>query len=453
MSDTVNYDEMDDDAFMEALEVAGSQPQEEGETDFEDTNQEEESEDETETDTDTEQEEDETSVDTGSEYEEDEDDELEGNTHIENSNDEDETETEADEQSDENAESENESESDESETNENPAEDGKETDEVNYEEQYKQLLSDNGKLKEFENFYNEVTSEFTANGKKVKGFTDPKKVIESQQMAAGFSDKMASFSKYKPFMNSIKDNGFLDNPDKFNLAMQLLDGDQEALKKHIKDLNIDPFEMDMENINYETKNQVSSDLEIAYSDVMENAKTHNVDTKVQEIINKDWDDKSVVELLEDPQSSSDLVKHISSGAYDVVQERIAERKRTDVNNVYSRKPMIEQYREAAREIESEYKQYVGNQQQAKQQAQANTEYEPSEEEIQVEIAKIEKERADEDYRSKVAVKNEKANVARKKATSVSKKKPRTKTKKTVFDPSTANDDEFSKYMDSIIYSQ
>ena len=450
MSDEVNYDDMSDEEFMEALEIAGSEPQEEEKDELiEDTNQEEDSTEDSTEETGTEQEEDETSADTGSEEDEYEEEELEGNTQIENSNDETETEEE-DEGETETSDDETETESDESETNENPAEDGKETDVVNYEEQYRALLADNDKLKQFENFYNEVTSEFTANGKKVKGFNDPKKIIESQQMAAGFSDKMASFSKYKPFMNSIKDNGFLENPEKFNLAMSLLEGDQEALKKHIKDLEIDPFEMDMENINYTSKNQVSSDLEVAYGDVMENAKIHNVDTQVQQVINKDWDDKSVIELLEDPQSSADLVNHISTGAYEVVQNRIAEKKRTDSQNVYSRKSTIEQYREAAREIEAEYSQHV---QQQQQQGRANPQgNEPDEAAIQAEVARIEQERTDAEYRTQVEKKNAQANVARKKATSVSKKKPRTKNKKKVFDPSDANDEEFTKYLDSIMYS-
>lgn len=445
MAEQDKYLEMSDDEFMAALEEESYRPQEDDNNNVEDTNQSEEPEDESTEEPDTEHTDDEADADTGSEDDESEEEDDEGNTQIENSSDNEEA-KEPDEKS---GEDEIEAKSDESETNENPVEDGKETDKINYEEQYKALLSDNDRLKGFENFYNEVTSEFTANGKKVRGFDDPKKIIEAQQMAAGFSDKMASFSKYKPFMNSIKDNGFLDNPDRFNLAMQLLDGDQEAIKKHIKDLEIDPFEMDMENINYQSKNQVSSNLEMAYGDIMESAKANKVDAQVQEIINKGWDDNSVVELLEDPQSSADLINHISSGAYDVVQERIAEKKRTDVHNVYSRKPMIEQYREAAREIEGEYMQHLNAQQQAQMQDAGSQE--PSEEAIQAEMARIEEERNTE-YRAQVEQKNAKADEARKKATSVSKKKPRTKTKKTVFDPSTANDDEFTKYLDSIMYS-
>ena len=440
----INYDSMNDDDFLAALEEAGSVKPEDEETEeiVEDTNQEEDSEEEEFEEAETTDQDDEIDLDTEELNDPEPEDETEGNTQIETSSDEDESEENSG--SDE--------ESDEAETNDDPAEETQETEEVNYEEQYKILLGDNEKLKGFENFYNEVTSEFVANGRKVKGFTDPKKIIESQQMAAGFSDKMAGFSKYKPFMNAIKDHGFLDNPEKFNLAMNLFEGDPEALKQHIKNLEIDPFEMDMENIDYKSKNQVSSNLEIAYDDILESANTHNVKTEVQDVISKDWDDQSVISLLEDPQSSADLVSHISNGAYEIVQERIAEKKRIDINNVYSSKPTIEQYREAAREIEQEYINTVNQQNVQAQTEQQYNQNQIDENAVQTEISRIAQERADADYRSKVEKQNAKSSAARKKATSVSKKKPRTKSKKTVFDPGTANDEEFTKYIDSIMYS-
>jgi len=438
-NEVVDYDSLSDEEFLNALEEAGSvRPEDEEENatedgNVEDTNQPEDSEEEIDTEAETNDLIDDEDLDTeetsGSELEEEE----EGNAQEEIDSEEGESDEEEPE--------------DETETKDESDETDQETEEVNYEKQYKELMEQNKKLKEFEDFYNQVTSEFVANGKKVKGFTDPRKIIESQQMAAGFSDKMAGFSKYKPFMNAIKDHGFLDNPEKFNLAMNLIDGDKEAIKKHIKDLEIDPFEFDMENINYEGKNQVASNIEIAYDEVLENAKANNVDNRVQQVIGKEWDDQSVIALLEDPQSSADLITHLSTGAYDVVQDRIYEKKRTDVNGVFSKKPMIEQYREAAAEIEYEYLTAMQNQQLEPEGQQID------EEAVQAEMKRIEKERMSKEYVSKVEKQNAKANEARKKATSLSRKKPRTKTKKVVFDPTNASDEEFTKYLDSIMYSQ
>jgi hypothetical protein len=438
-NEVVDFDSMSDEDFLNAIEEAGSARPEDEENvssnedagDIEDTNHTEETDEEYDEEAETNDLSDDEDQDTDDSADDSEDEADEGNAQKDNS--------ETDESDDDKS-------GDEADTKDDPDGENQDTEEIDYKKQYKQILEENQKLKDFEKFYNEVTSEFVANGKKVKGFTDPQKIIKSQQMAAGFSDKMASFSKYKPFMNAIKDHGFLENPDKFNLAINLIEGDKEAIKKHIKDLNIDPFEFDMENIDYKGKNQIASNIEIAYEEVLETAKANNIDREVQDVITKEWDDQSVIELLEDPQSSADLIEHIKTGAYDLVQDKILDKKRIDVNGVYSRKPMIEQYREAAREVELEIIQAMQNQQ---QQA-------PSfdEESIQAEMQKIEEERSTQEYREKVEKQKAKVNEARKKATSLSKKKPRTRAKKrVVFDPTSASDEEFTKYLDSIMYAQ
>ncbi len=321
----------------------------------------------------------------------------------------------------------------------------KKADELNYKEEYAKILEEKIEL---ENFRNEITGEFVANGKKTRGFTDPKKIIQSQQMAAGLGEKMAAFKPYRPFMNTLKEKGMLDNPEKFNLAMQLLDGDPEALKKQLKEANIDPFEMDMENINYVPKNQVANNIEIALDDVMENAAQHGVDSQIREIISNDWDDDSVIELLEDSQNSADLINHMSTGIYDLVQDRMSEKRRVDTNQTYSNKPKIEQYREAVVELEDEYKQYMQHQQSQNQQVQ------PTEQEVNAPeqtnwIDNI-SDKQNEDYKAKVEKQNSKTNEARRKATSLSKKKRGTRKPKQQVDPLKMDDEAFTAYMDSII---
>jgi hypothetical protein len=321
-----------------------------------------------------------------------------------------------------------------------------------YKKAYEELMQEKAK---YENFYNQVTSEFVANGKVMKGFDDPKKIIRSQQMAAGFSEKMKAFKKYKPFINPLIENGLIDNPDKFNLAINAVSGDVEALKTLIQEAKIDPVELDMENINYEPKNQIASDIEIAFEDVIETADQYGVRDKVESVIGNDWDDNSVIELLEDSQNSADLINHISTGVYDMVQQRIAEKKMTDPYGAFSQKRSIDQYREAASELEQEYLQYLNSQQQqeaqdAQQQyqdpyAEINNTKQFSEEEIQAEIERIKQEK----YSEKIK-RNEEVDKARRKAASVSKKKPRSKSKKEAFDPGKLSDAEFEDLLNSLI---
>ncbi len=307
----------------------------------------------------------------------------------------------------------------------------KETEEVNYQEEYAKILDQKNQL---QGFYDEITSEFVANGKTVKGFSDPKKIIQSQQMAAGFVDKMAGFKQYKPFISALKAKGVLDDPDKFNFAMQLLEGDQEALKQQMKNVELDPLEVDMENIDYQPRNQMPSKIEMAFDDLVDSAQSHGVDVQVKNVISsKEWDDDSVIELLEDTQNSTDLVNHISSGIYDVVLDRISEKKRADFSQVYSNKPMIEQYREAAGELETEYLTY-NQQKQAYEDHQRNGA----------------QQKQNEEYKQKVELENAKAAKARKRATSASRTKPKSKKPKQVFDPDELSDQQMTDILDGLI---
>lgn len=426
----IDYDSMSDEDFMNAIENASIANVDDAE-DFEDTDHTEYEEEEAENESETNDLDDGQDEETENEQDESLEDEGEENAQIDED-------SESEDESGADSETEDEAETEDEDEDEDESESEDEADEIDYKKQYEEILAERDRL---QGFYNEVTSEFVANGKKMKGFDDPKKIIQAQQMAAGFAEKMSTFKQYRPFMNALKEKGLLDNPDKFNFAMNLLDGDPEAIKQQMKSLDIDPYEMDMENINYTPKNQVASKLELAYDDILENAKSSNVESQVRQVITRDWDDQSVIDLLEDPQSSSDLVEHISSGAYAVVQDRIAEKRRIDVTGAYTSKPMIQQYREAALELENEYMQYLAQNQQAQQSSK------------QVEQETVVNKQKQEAYKAKVEKRNAKADEARKRATTVSKKKTVTKPAKKIVSVDDMTDEQITQYLDGLIYAQ
>jgi len=300
---------------------------------------------------------------------------------------------------------------------------------IDYKKEYQNLVESSAQYK---NFYDSVTGEFTANGVKVKGFTDPKKVIQAQQMAANYATKMAELKPYNGFIKTLKDKGLVENKDKFNFALQLLDGDQEAIKQHIKQLEIDPFELDMDEIKYEPKNHLPSDIELNIDEVMTLAKNNGVDQQVSEVISKQWDDESVLALLDDKKSSQDLVEHIKTGVYDLVQQRIAEKKVVDYNQEFVSQPSIQQYRIAMAELEQEY---VASLQQNQQQEQ---EWIVPDDAVKA-------------YTEKVKNVSAKVDEARKKAASVSKRKRKPTKAKTKVDPlKDLDDNSFEEYLQSII---
>ena len=290
-------------------------------------------------------------------------------------------------------------------------------------------------------FYEEVTGEFTASGRKVKGFTDPQKIIQAQQMAIGFSDKMAGFKQYRPYLNPLKERGLVDNPEKFDLLMSIADGDKEALKTYMKQNDIDPLELDMEEVGYKPEIKRESDINLAYEDMIEAAKFSGVDDKVKEVISS-WDDDSVVKLLESAEAKDTVLQHMSTGIYDAAMGKIQEKKVSDFTGSFRNKTAIEQYRDAVVELEEEYNLFIESQK--SQQNQLDND------KVEAEKARLAEELRKEEYVKKAEELEKTKRTAKKRVSSTSKRKTSSKKSGKNFDPLELDDDAFMELVDSYI---
>lgn len=441
MSEEIKEAEFDQDVFDSMLSGTFEEPQYEEEDVeveadtaedldneyHEDTDQEEESEDDEELDKDGDGDLDEDSGDEEDDEEEDtlvddydsddEDNDTEGEDEDSDEEDEDDTDGDIDEESEDEAETEDPSDGEDS-----------DTDKVDYKAFYDQV----------------VNTEFVVNGKKVKGFSDPQKIIQSQQMAGGFSEKMAGFKQYRPFMAPLKDRGMLEDQAKFDLAMNLVDGDKEAIKQHLQSLNIDPLDLDMEQINYEAKPTVASPESLVIEDVMERAKGAGIEDRVRQIVGKDWDAESFQEFVKNDAVRSDLLQHIETGAYDAVQDKMLELKRLDFDGGYSSMNTISQYRVAVAELQKEYQAQASTKKQQESTVVKKTA-------VKTEKAKIADSRKEAIYKEKAAKREAEIAKQRKRAASMSRKKPKAKpAAKKTFDPMELEGEEFDKHMEFLM---
>ncbi len=302
---------------------------------------------------------------------------------------------------------------------------------------------------DYKAFYDAVTAtEFTVNGKKTHGFKDPKKIIQAQQMAGGFSDKMAGFKKYRPYMAPLQERGMLEDTDKFNLAMKLIDGDPEAIKQHLKNLEIDPLDIEMDEINYVNQNTLASQEQLVLEDSLETAKAAGFEDEVRQVIGKDWDQDSFNEYLHDGQIRADLLDHIQSGAYGYVQERIQEFKRLDVNGTFSSMNTLDQYRAAAKDIQQELS--VNEASRIASEARQNNAQQAKADNVATEKARIAKSRKETEFKAKADKQNAKVAERRKNAASVSKRKSKAPVKAAKFDPMKLEGEEFDELMNAMI---
>ena len=300
-------------------------------------------------------------------------------------------------------------------------------------------------------FYDEIANaEFIANGKKVKGFTDPSKIIRSQQMLHDYSNKMRGINEYKPYLKALKEKGIIGDEEKFNFAMSLLDGDKATIKKHMEALKIDLVDLELdEDSKYVPKNYIPSKQSMVLDEAMEIASNIGVDSKLRSVIAKDWDDDSFSEFLNNPSVRNDLLTHMQDGTYEVVQNKINELEMLDMNGSYRGLKSTDKYRAAIAEINRENQSRPVNpsayQNQYANQQQNNGSY------IDAERARLADLAAKEAEYKAMAEKKLRDDEARKKAAMITKKKTTTVTQKK-FDPLELEGDALDEFVNELISS-
>lgn len=303
---------------------------------------------------------------------------------------------------------------------------------------------------DYKKFYEEVAlAKFTANGREVEGFKNPEDLIRAQQMLHGYSDKMKVFKEYKKFLKPLEERKITQDPDKFNLAMSLLDGDIEAIKKVIKDRGIDPLEMDLDDIKYVNRNTLPSDAQMLIEEVSAQARDLGVEDKFHRVLTKDFDDASLDAFVnvKNGHIRNNLIQQIKNGTYYEVQDEINRMELLDSNNDLSGLNSIEKYNLAANRL------YSRNNPVHKE-VQKSVQVDTAQAKQKVELDRInaEKARAEaEEFKKKAAEKERLAAEARNKAASVSKKRV-VKQKAESVKPESLKGDDFKNYFRDMMMS-
>ena len=296
-------------------------------------------------------------------------------------------------------------------------------------------------------FYDQIANaEFIANGKKVKGFTDPEKIIRSQQMLHGYSDRMKGFNEYRPFMKALKENGLLEDESKFNFALSLLKGDKAAIKQHMKTLSIDPVDLELDETAYKPTNYVASKESLILEDTLQVARESGIEDKLRKTIGEQWDNESFQEFVSNAEVRQDLLEHMQTGAFDLVQDKIAEMEVLDTYGTFRNMKSTDKYRQAVQLVNRELAAKRSSEPE-RVAPQASAQYVAQQQNNRIDTALLAKKEAE--YKAQVEQKNREADEARKKAAAISKKKATTtQTKK--FDPLALEGDDLNSFVDGLI---
>jgi len=442
------YEDLDDaalDEFEEALiagtvEVGGDEAEEESSDEGidseveEETTEEEESNDADDTDT-----EDTTDGDTDTEDEEEEDPDGDVDDSDTDTDDTAEEESDSTDRADENDETEDLDDGQESTQEEDEQEDTT-TDEAVEEPKFD--IDEYNRLKDF---HRKVTdTEIVINGVKTKPFTDPDKILKAQQASGGLAKKFEAIKGARTVVDPLKKRGLLEDTERFDLLMKVNDGDPEAIKELLKQNEVDPMELDMDEIKYERTQEASTDVDLMFKDALEVGEQYGVKDKVANVILKEWDDKSRDVFFEDSGKaqaiSSALAEQMSNGLYDRVMATATQLKSIDLEGKYSSMNAIDMYNAAAevvnREIDAERKAAAEEETKTKEEASK----------VEEEKKKLRAKREKEEYEAKAKAQEDKVNKARRKAVESTKK---TKSKTTVspkkYDPLTLEGDALEEF--------
>ena len=130
----------------------------------------------------------------------------------------------------------------------------------------------------------------------------------------------------KPSLKTLKlleNNGLLD-AEKINYLIDLSQKKPEAIKQLLKDSNLDPLSLDLEEESkYVPSNRSISDKEMVLDEVLNSISDSPTYERTLNVISDQWDDASRKLIADDPHMIAIINSHMQNGVFDQVANAVA----------------------------------------------------------------------------------------------------------------------------------
>jgi hypothetical protein len=177
---------------------------------------------------------------------------------------------------------------------------------------------------DYEAFYKQVMAPFKANGKLIQ-LSSPEEVIQLMQMGANYTKKMQAIQPQKKLLMMLENAQLLEE-DKISFLIDLHQKNPEAIKKLLKDSNIDPVDIDTsKEHNYKGGTHRVSDQEASLQTAIENIKVLEGGLETLQSITQ-WDDASKQILYGQPDILDLIHKQRENGIYDLITTEMERRR-------------------------------------------------------------------------------------------------------------------------------
>lgn len=199
-------------------------------------------------------------------------------------------------------------------------------------------------------FFDRVTAPFKANGREMQ-IKDPDDVIRLMQMGANYNKKMASLKPALKVVKMLERNKLMDE-ERLSFLIDLDKKDPTAIAKLVKDSELDPMDLDLEEgQKYKSSDKYAVDeRELALDEVIEEIKDSETYSKTLDVVSNRWDDKSRNIVANTPELMRVIDGHMQNGVYEVISTEV-EKERTlgRLNGI----PDIEAYRQIGDRLNEE----------------------------------------------------------------------------------------------------
>lgn len=177
---------------------------------------------------------------------------------------------------------------------------------------------DTGSNSEVNKLYEELMSPLKHHGSEFQ----PKDVAEARRlmsMGLDYARKTKDLKEQRKYVKMLANNELLDE-SKLSFAIDLMNGNKEAIAQLVQKNGIDVMELE-EGKEYTPSNYAVGDNEVELDDVIESIRSTTTFADTMNIVSN-WDESSKRELASKPQLLSIMNEHKSNGIYDKISTEL-----------------------------------------------------------------------------------------------------------------------------------
>jgi len=174
---------------------------------------------------------------------------------------------------------------------------------------------------DFEAAYKEILAPFKA-AKREVSVDNIKDARRLMQMGVDYSRKMELMKPHLRVLRTLENAKLLDI-GKLNFLIDLDNKKPEAIKKLLKDNNIDPIDLNLEgDVNYTPTDHSPGEAEMLLTDVLDNIRdTDSFEDTIAAATGMDT--KSRKNIKDNPELLATLNEHMGAGIYNKVMDKVA----------------------------------------------------------------------------------------------------------------------------------